>query len=372
MKKHFIFMLFAASILMSCGEKKQQTTQQPAPMVSVEQVVTHNIDIIKKYPADILGKVFVSIKPQVFGYVEKLVAKEGATVKKGDVILKISEDNYREAVLAADAAVDVAKANIANAKLNVEKTQSLFDNKIVSEFDLKNAKNMLLLNEAQLKQAEAQLGQAKVNLDFTNVISPTNGVIGIINYYEGSLLSSSNTSPITTVSDMNTMYVYFAMSEVDLLNISQKTSAATIESNFSAPKLLMANNKEYPLKGDLDVISGVVERNTGTVTLRASFENNGMLRGGSNGYIMLPVELNDVILVPQSMTKSIQTKMSVYVVNDENKIETRFIEIMNESYGDYYVVTNGLSVGDKLVVDNVIKLAPGMDVQIKEEPIKAN
>ncbi len=365
MKRIFFLTLLFASVLTGCSEQ-QQAPQKPIPQVEVQEIVSHNIDIVKKYPADILGKVFVNIQPQVTGYVEKLVAKEGATVKKGDVILKISEDNYREAVIAASAAVDVAKANVANAELNVEKTQSLYDNKIVSEFDIKNAKNSLLLTKAQLKQSEAQLMQAEVNLDFTDITSPTDGVIGIINYYEGSLLSPSNQEPVTTVSDMTTMYVYFSISEVDLLNMSKQASATDVEKNFASPKLLMANNEEYPLEGDLDVVSGVVDRNTGTVTLRANFENNGMLRGGSNGYIMLPTSLKNVILVPQAMTKSIQSKISVFVVTADNKIETRFIEIMNESYGDYYVVTKGLNIGEKLVVENIIKLSSGMDVQIKQ------
>ncbi len=211
MKKKIILSAVLAIVLaFGCKNQEQQQTQAPAPELKVLTLSPENIYIAKQYPADIIGKNFVNVVPKINGYVEKIVAKEGAKVKKGEVIVKISEDNYRQAYTAAKANVEVATANVENARLDVERTQSLYDNKIVSEFDLKNSKNNLALREAQLLQAQADVQNAKINLDYTNITSPIDGVIGTINCYVGTLVSPNTPTPITTVSDNNHMYAYFA------------------------------------------------------------------------------------------------------------------------------------------------------------------
>lgn len=363
--KKCLFSLIVLAIFTSCGSE-QVTVKTGIISVKVEEMVPQQVSIIKKYPADILGEIYVAIKPQVSGYIESLVVEDGAKVCKGDVLVKISEDNYIQAVNSAKATVGVAEATVENAKLDVERTESLYNQKIVSEYDFKSAKNRLLLQEAQLKQAEAMLQKAEVNLKFTNVTSPTDGIIGLIDVSTGALVSPSDPKPITIVSDIENMFVYFGMSEVELLNLTAKSGNRSIQDDFQNPKLLMANNQEYEYEGTLDVISGVVDRETGIVNLRATFKNNGDLRGGSNGYILLPIKMDSVLLVPQSMTTAMQDKISVYVVDKDNLVSTRFIEVLNETYNDSFVVTSGLNVGDKVVVQNAIKITPGMKVAITQ------
>lgn len=366
MKRNCWFLVLMLSILVSCGESQQAMQTKSVMTVKVNEVTPISVSVVKKYPADIIGKVFVDIKPQVTGYVEELVIKEGSKVKKGDVIVKISEDKYIQVVRSAKASVGVAEASVENAILDVERTQSLYDNKIVSKFDLKNAENTLLLKKAQLSQAVAQLQNAEVNLGFTNITSPTDGVIGTINCFEGTLVSPADQTPITTVSDTDVMYAYFVMSEVELLNMSKDREVKNVKDIFDNPKLILANGSQYELDGTLDAVSGVVDRNSGTVSLRAIFKNNGDLRGGSNGYILLPIQMDNVVLVPQSATKAMQDKLAVYVVGNDSKVETRFITVMNETHDDSFVVLSGLESGDKVIVENTIKMKPGSKVAIKK------
>ena len=199
---------------------------------------------------------------------------EGESVKKGQVLFIIDQVPYQAALNTAIANVEAAKASVATAQLTYESKQELYKNKVVSEFDLKTAYNTLLSAKAQLAQAEAQEVNARNNLSYTEVKSPSNGVIGTLPYRVGALVSASLPKPLTTVSDNSEMYVYFSMTENQLLALTrQYGSKDKALENMPEIELQLNDKSLYPQTGKIETISGVIDQNTGTVSLRAAFPN---------------------------------------------------------------------------------------------------
>lgn len=363
MKKHALIG-FAALLLTACGGPKSEMNYQGgAPEVAVMEITPQPTVLEKLYPANIVGKDYVKVMPRVSGYVQELVVPEGATVRKGQVILRISKDTYIQQVNSTKAAMEVAKADVENATLEVEKTQALFNNKIVSDFDLKGAKLALNMKKAQYEQAKANYDNAVVNLNFTDVVSPTDGVIGTYGCFVGTLVSPNDPKPLTTVSSMKDMYVYFSVSEVDYLNSIYDTHNKV----KGSADLILANKQRYPLQGKLDIISGVVDAATGSVVMRASFPNNGTLRGGGSGYVVMPVEIDSAIVIPQAATMALQDKIMVYTVQPDSTLKSRFIIVNPITIDDKFVVNSGLEFGEQIVVENIIKLRDGMKVSAKKQ-----
>ncbi len=358
--KKIIVLAFSLYSLWSCGQEQQAAVVAPPMEVTTQTVVVEDVYVNKFLPANIEGSDYIAIRPKVTGYVEDRLVEEGARVKKGEVIVKISEDGYLQAYNAAKAQVAVAAANVENAKLDVERTQSLYDNKIVSEFDLKGAKNNLALQQAQLMMAQASEDEARINLDFTEVRSPMDGVIGLVSVSRGDLVSPSDI--ITTASESSLTYAYFTLSESEVLDIALTKRDGDVAGAFHNPSLRLSNGVMYEKDGKLDLVSGVVDKSTGTVSVRASFENNGQLRGGSNGYVILPVEMDSVVLVAENATLAMQDKMAVYTIGADSVVNMVFVQTLAEPQDGNYIVTGGLSNGDKIIVKDLIKLRPGMKV----------
>lgn len=354
-------------LFVSCGGgNNQQAGQVMIPEVKVIEIAPQEVVLNKKYPASMVGKDFVKVMPRVSGYIQEIVVEEGSTVKKGQVIARISKDNYVQETRTALASMNVAKVAVETAKLELEKTQSLFDSKIVSKFDLEDAKLNLNMKNAQYEQAKAVYDNAMVNLDFTEIKSPINGVIGIYSCVVGTLVSPSG-NPITTISSMENMRAYFSMSDVEYTNLlfSRDNNVKNVKTSFLPAKFIMPNGKEYSQDGLLDVISGVVDQSTGSVSMRATFSNDGTLRGGSSGYVILPEKFDSVIIIPQSATISLQDKIVAYVVGPDSTIVSKFVTVNSTTSGDDFVVTKGLSFGDKIIVENIVKLREGMKVSAK-------
>ena len=198
--------------IVAVGCKQSPVIQQSSGYATMT-VSTSEKTLSNNYSASIRGKQDIDIYPQVSGFITKLCVAEGESVKKGQVLFIIDQVPYQAALNTAIANVEAAKASVATAQLTYESKQELYKNKVVSEFDLKTAYNTLLSAKAQLAQAEAQEVNARNNLSYTEVKSPSNGVIGTLPYRVGALVSASLPKPLTTVSDNSEMYVYFSMTE---------------------------------------------------------------------------------------------------------------------------------------------------------------
>ena len=362
MKKIALWMLSAA-LLTACGSKSSQMPEANKDF-AVETVKTTEADLKTSYPATIKGMQDIEIRPKVSGYLTKLLVDEGATVRKGQPLFLIDSEQYQAAVNSAKAQVRVCKANIATQKLTVENKQALFDQKIISSYDLQMAKNTLESYEAQLAAAQASLQSAQDNLRWCTVTSPSDGVVGMIPYRVGSLVSTSSAQPLTTVSNISQMYVYFSMTEKQLLGLTREQGGLSAAiSKMPAVSLVLSDGTEYSQSGVVSTVSGVIDSNTGSVQMRATFDNAGhVLRSGGTGSILIPIHQKDAIMIPQKATYEIQNKKFVYVVGTDNKVQSREIEVLVQNDGQNYVVSNGLKVGERIVIDGVNRLKNDMQI----------
>ena len=362
MKKIALWMLSAA-LLTACGSKSSQMPEANKDF-AVETVKTTEADLKTSYPATIKGMQDIEIRPKVAGYLTKLLVDEGATVRKGQPLFLIDSEQYQAAVNSAKAQVSVCKANIATQKLTVENKQALFDQKIISSYDLQMAKNTLESYEAQLAAAQASLQSSQDNLRWCTVTSPSDGVVGMIPYRVGSLVSASNAQPLTTVSNISQMYVYFSMTEKQLLGLTREQGGLSAAiSKMPAVSLVLSDGTEYSQSGVVSTVSGVIDSNTGSVQMRATFDNAGhVLRSGGTGSILIPIHQKDAIMIPQKATYEIQNKKFVYVVGTDNKVQSREIEVLVQNDGQNYVVSNGLKVGERIVIDGVNRLKNDMQI----------
>jgi membrane fusion protein (multidrug efflux system) len=230
MIRNLILLLIGTFVIVSCGNGGGQDAQgaaaarQQVQALPVLKVQRRSIVLTTSYPATLKGAQTVEIRPRVQGYIIKKPVHEGDIVHKGEVLFQLQEDQYQQKVRSAKADVQAAKAGIQTAKDDVERLHSLVKQNIVSNYKLKSAKDKLQTQKAKLAQAQASLKNAEVNLSYTTIRSPVSGSIGNIPYRVGSLVSSSITQPLTTVSDISTMYAYFSMGEQKLLQMMQQRS----------------------------------------------------------------------------------------------------------------------------------------------------
>lgn len=317
------------------------------------------------YPATIKGTQDIEVRPQVSGFIVKLCVDEGATVRKGQALFQIDPTQYSASVRQAKAAVEMAKANVSTLVLTEKNKKALFDKKIISDFEYQTAINQLASAQASLAQSEASLISASQNLSFCTVTSPSNGVVGTFPYRVGSLVSPSVAQPLTTVSEINDVYVYFSMTEKELLVLTK--AGGTLKEQLEkmpAVKLQLTDGSTYEADGRIDAVSGVIDQSTGSVSMRAVFPNtNNILRSGGTGSIVFPYTMDGIILIPQSSTVEIQDKKFVFVLQPDNTVKNTEITISSLDDGKHYLVTGGLKSGDKIVIEGVQKLKDGQTIQ---------
>ena len=359
MKSRIVLFAFCVALLSSCGNKGNGTGQVPEYAVQELQKTTANLTTA--YPATIKGKQDVEIRPQVSGFITKLCVDEGATVRKGQVLFIVDPTQYEAAVRTAEAAVATAEAAVRTQQITVDNKRELNKKQIISDYDLSMAENTLAQSQAQLAQAKAQLITARQNLSFTQVKSPSDGVINDIPYRLGALVSPSIATPMTTVSEIEEVYVYFSMTEKELLAMT-KTGGTIKEEIEKIPsiRLQLIDGTEYSIEGKVDAITGVIDQSTGSVSMRALFPNKEhILRSGGTANVLIPYTMENVITIPQSATVEIQDKKFVYVLQPDKTVKYTEITIFNLDNGKEYLVTSGLNSGDKIVIEGVQNLKDG-------------
>jgi membrane fusion protein (multidrug efflux system) len=360
--------------LASCGNKagQQQAADMPPPAYPVFKVIAQTSTIKTDYPATLQGEQNIEIRPKIDGYIEKIYVDEGAVVKKGQLLFRINAPQYQQDVNNATAAISSAEADVNAAELQVKKVKPLVEQDIVSKYELESAEYTLQARKAALAQARANLANAKINLGYTDVVSPVNGVVGTIPYRLGSLVSSTTTMPLTTVSSINNVFAYFSMNEKQLLDFSRQYKGNTLEAKLKQlppVTLMLADGSEYPEKGRVETVAGLLNTETGSASFRAVFPNPvHLLRSGASAVVEIPVTVNDAIIVPQRSTYELQGKRFVYLVNDSNKVISREIEVMSIAAGQYFVVTSGLKPGDTVVYESTSSLVDSTVIKPDMQP----
>lgn len=339
---------------------------------AVMQIEPTDKELSSSYSATIRGRQDIDIYPQVSGTIEKLCVTEGQKVRRGQLLFIIDQVPYRAALKTATANVEAARAATSTAELTYKSNKELYAQKVVSEFSLKTAENSYLTAKAQLAQAEAQEISARNNLSYTEVKSPSDGVVGALPYRAGALVSASIPYPLTTVSDNSDMYVYFSMTENQLLNLTREYgSIDNTLKNMPDVQLRLNDGSVYDEAGRIEAISGVIDTSTGSVQLRAAFPNpNGLLHSGGAGNIILPYVRKQCVVIPQAATFELQDKVYVYKVVD-GKATSAAIAVDRISNGREYIVNSGLVPGDVIVAEGVGLMREGTPVQPKAQKAAA-
>ena len=331
---------------------------QPAPTSQESGYKTMTVKkenrlLTNSYSAVVKGRQSVEIRPQVSGTITEICVKEGAKVHKGQVLFVIDQVPYKAALQTALANVKSAEAAVATARLTFDSKEELFKERVVSDFDRQTAQNSLLEAEASLAQAKANETNARNDLSYTVVRSPVDGVAGMSSYRVGALVNSSITTPLLTVSDDEEVYVYFSMTENQMLSLLRQYGSVD-KSLAGMPKvsLQLSDGVKYAHEGVIDAISGTIDTGTGAVSLRAVFPNpEGMLRNGSTATLVLPYTKENALVVPQEATFEIQDKVYVYKVNESGKAESAQVTVFPLNNGQEYIVESGLQEGEVIVAE---------------------
>lgn len=363
--RKIIFTLLAVALFASsCKEQRQEASRQAYPVITVQKSA---VEVTNDYPATIRGRQDIEIYPQVSGKIVKVAVTEGQRVSRGQTLFVIDQVAYRAALQNAEANVRAARAAAATARQTYVGKRELFEQKVVSEFELNTAHNAMLTAEAQLAQAKAQEVSARNDLSYTVVASPANGVVGTIPYRVGALVSSSSASPLTTVSDNSEMYVYFSMPENSMLALIRKYGSVdkTIK-QMPAVQLRLNDGTLYGKKGRVESISGVIDRQTGAVSLSPAFPNTGgLLHSGGSGNVLITEGIGSALTIPQGATYELQDKVFVYRVVDGKAKSTR-IEVTPLNEQKKYIVRSGLKPGDVIVAEGAGMLQDGVTVKVRK------
>ena len=343
---------------------KQATDAGVKPSFAIMEVKAADKELSTSYSATIRGRQDIDIYPQVSGTIEKLCVTEGQTVRRGQLLFVIDQIPYRAALKTAVANVEAARAAMATAELTYNSNKELYAQKVVSEFSLKTAENTYLTAKAQLTQAEAQEVNARNNLSYTEVKSPSDGVVGALPYRVGALVGANLPYPLTTVSDNSDMYVYFSMTENQLLALTrQYGSMDEALKNMPEVELILNDNSVYNKKGVIESISGVIDRQTGTVMARVVFPNESrLLHSGASGTVVVPSIYKDCSDIPQGATVQMQDKVVVYKVVDGKAVST-LITVAGINDGREYVVLSGLQSGDEIISEGAGLVREGTQVK---------
>lgn len=359
----------ALTMLCSCGGKGDAdaaTRGQAVPALAVETITPGSIELENLYPATIKGKTDIDVRPMISGNIVAVHVDEGAHVQTGQLLFTIDQVPYQAAVEQAEAQVNVARAAVETSQISVNSNRVLREKNIISEHAMQISENQLAQAKAQLAQAQAGLTNARKNLSYTLVKAPSSGVVGSIPLRVGSLASPSGQA-LTTVSDNSEVYAYFSLTERQILDLTNggETSLNAAIANMPAVRLKLANGSIYPLEGKVATVSGVIDASTGASTVRALFRNdNGVLRSGSTGSVIVPENFVDVIVIPQKATGEIQGNKYVLTVDGDNVLHQQTIEVSPLQDGKNYVVTAGLKAGDRIVTEGIgTKARNGVKIQ---------
>jgi membrane fusion protein (multidrug efflux system) len=357
--------LVAVTLFTGCHEETTKTKHTREYNAMILQTATRKLS--STYSATIRGRQDVDIRPKVQGYITDIKVKEGSIVRQGQTLFIIDQVPYQAALATAQANVDVAKAQVDAAELSATSKEKLFEQNIISDFDLRMARTNLASAKAQLAQAKANELTASNNLSYTLVKSPVDGVVGTLPYRVGTLVSPSDATPMTSVSDNSEMYVYFSMSESQVLSLKRQYGALeNALQELPDVQLQLSDGTIYSEKGRIEAISGIIDPTTGSVTLRAKFSNRKrLLLSGGSGTLILPHRQEGCVVIPQHATFEVQDKVYAYKV--ENGIaKARIIGVFEISNGKEYIVESGLIEGDTIVVEGIGLLRDDTPIKIKD------
>jgi len=357
--------LLSAIFLYSCSTGTSKPIDQPPVSLPVVAIENGNETVYQEYPATIEASANIEIRPQVEGILEYIYVDEGAKVNKGQALFKINDRPYQEQLNQAKANLLAAKAALENADLEVEKKTKLVNTKVLTEFQLKTAISARNAAKANVQLAISAVETAKINLGYTLIRASAEGYIGRLQRKQGSLVGPTDSQPLTELSNVKDLHVYFSLGENDFIAFKNNTEGNTLQQklhNLPPISLVLSDQTIYDQKGKIDMVDGQFDKNTGAITLRATFNNpEGVLRNGNTGRVRLQKKYTQALLVPQLATLEMQDKIFVYTIGKENKVVQQPITVIGKS-GANYLVSKGLNAGDRIVYKGIDLLQDGQKI----------
>lgn len=371
MKILYSVTIISLLVFVSCKENQQSGPPPNAPReFAVATVSPETVTIHQEFPAIIEGQQVIEIRPMISGYIQQIYVNEGTHVRKGQLLFSIRNPMYEQQVNTAKASINRAQAEVNTSTMEIEKVRPLVEKDIVSEYRLRSAELKLETSKAALEQAKAELANAQSNLGYTSIRSPEEGIIGMIPYKTGALVSSSMQEPLTTLSDINNVFAYFSWNEKQLLDFLSHSPGITLQEkikNMPPATLILANSAEYPEKGRIEMASGLISTQTGSATFKAVFSNKtGLIRSGSSATVRIPEIRDSVYVIPQAATYELQDKKFLYALTEDNKVSSRAFEAVPSDDGRHFLVTAGLSAGEKIVIEGINALRDGTEIIPKD------
>lgn len=352
-------------LLASCTASSNDAEKNEAPAkkaIPVTELTLMDTTVFVEYIADIQAYKNVELRSRLTGFLEQIHVDEGDFVRRGTVMFTMNDEEYKAELAKANALLSSAEAESKKNELEIERTKALVEKNIVSQTEYDLLKVQLRASRAKIAEAQALVQQAKTQLAFTNIRAPFDGRINRILLKEGSLLNEG--SLLTTISDLNTVNVYFDISEAEYLALA-KEKGFNRNSYQKEVKLLLANGDVYPHVGVAEIVESEFESNTGSISLRARFANpERLLSHGASGKIAVPMATGNLLFVHQKCVLEIQDKTYVYVVDDSNTIRMTPFEA-GQRIGHYYVVNNGIAAEAKVVYEGLQTLRDGMTINPK-------
>ncbi|WBV59981.1 efflux RND transporter periplasmic adaptor subunit [Chryseobacterium camelliae] len=351
MIKRVVASIALSSLLLFTGCNKKKEEKEEATVYPVTFPVVMDTVIDKEYVAQIQSVKNIEVRAQEKGFLEKIYVDEGQFVHQGQTLFRIMPKLYQAELLKA-------RAEVAQATIELKNASTLASNNIVS-------KNERAMAKAKLDAANAEAKLAQIHLSFTDIKAPFSGIINRIPLKLGSLIDEGDL--LTSLSDNNDVYTYFNVSEPEYL--SYQTHAITRGSNQVA--LVMANGDVFPQKGEVQTIEGEFDNETGNIAFRAKFPNpNKLLRNGETGKVRMTLPIKNALIIPQKATYEIQDQKYVFVVGKDGVARSKNIKVAYE-LPDLYVVASGLSKGENILLEGVQKVKDDQKVQVKiQDPKK--
>ena len=359
------FAFISLALILGCGTEGQKQM----PPVDVEVVEAVQQDMVDKvdFVGEVSGYQDISIRARVVGYLEGIHFREGFPVKKGQLLYTIDDQEYKAQLAARQSDVAEAKSQFAKAKSDLERYKPLAESNAVSKADLDAAQLQYDAALSMVEAAEANLEIAQISLSYTRVHSPIDGIIGKSLSDVGELVGQYPHVVLNTVSKMDQIFVEFFLPENQYLQVVRRLEnqqEVFDESRYTRNdlELVLADGSIHDHKGHVTFIDRGVNSSTGTILIQTQFDNPAkIIRPGQYAKVRVPVTHENAIIIPQKCVKELQGQFSVFVVDDENKVETRQIK-PGVKIGNLWLVEDGLQPGDKVISEGIQKVRNGMVV----------
>ena len=378
--KKLIYISFASlCLLFSCSEEVKEPPPAEVGTIVPEQ---KSVPVVKEYVGEIKGKFDIPIRARVDGFLEELAFLEGSEIEKGQLLYVIDDQPFLAELANAKSQLAAAKTELVRATNELNRIRPLAEINAVSKSDLDAAIATEGAAEATVDAARANIELAEIKLSYSKIYSPIKGTIGKSEAYQGEYVGKSpNPVILNTVSRTDTIQLRFFLSENEYLTLARYSVKMKSDADFvehedddenSKVELVMSDGSIHPFEGDFDFIDRNVNASTGSILVQASFPNpNKVVRPGQYGRLRYTFTTrSNSIIVPQKCVMETQGQFSVYILTEENKVESRVVTIFG-TYNDYYIISDGLQGKEKIVLEGLQKVRPGAEVDPYEAEFKS-